>query len=42
MGTKPWQAKVYVGPTRQRQLGRFDTELEAAKAIVWLRITATS
>ena len=34
-GTKPWQAKVYVGPKKQRQLGRFNTELEAAKAIVW-------
>ena len=34
LGTKLWQAKVYVGPGKQRQLGRFDTELEAAKAIV--------
>ena len=36
--TKPWQAKVYIGPKKQRQLGRFDTELEAAKAIIWWRI----
>ena len=38
LGTKPWQAKVYVGPGKQRQLGRFSTELAAAKAIVWWRI----
>ena len=33
LGDKPWQAKVYVGPGRQRHLGSFATELEAAKAI---------
>ena len=37
MGKKPWQAKVYVGPKKQRQLGRFNTPLEAAMAIVWWR-----
>jgi hypothetical protein len=36
-GKKPWQAKVYVGPKKQRQLGRFNTPLEAAMAIVWWR-----
>ena len=30
-GEKPWQAKVYVGPGKQRQLGRFGTEL----AVSW-------
>jgi hypothetical protein len=40
LGTKkPWQAKVYVGPGKQRQLGLFGTPLEAAKAIVWWRIS---
>jgi hypothetical protein len=39
LGKKPWQAKVYVGPGKQRQLGLFGTPLEAAKAIVWWRIS---
>ena len=39
LGDKPWQAKVYVGPGRQRHLGSFATELEAAKAIYWWRVS---
>ena len=35
----PGQAKVYVGPGRQRHLGSFATELEAAKAIYWWRVS---
>ena len=39
LGDKPWQAKVYVGPGRQRHLGSFATELEAAKAIYLWRVS---
>lgn len=29
--TKPWRARIHVGPGKERQLGRFATELQAAR-----------